>query len=257
MFTPSPDYMQQLFTYLQAGQQLLAQWTALGGAPTPPTIPAIPPSATSGGQFTPPMPFMAPPMPFTAQPAPSADYAQQLFSQLQAWRQYLEQTAGAAPQSPPTSPAASALGALLGDQPQPHSHQSGKGGPDVPIKPGGSKGTQQSDSGTASFKLPPDVIPPGNKNSTQLPDGKQPILIRPSNPGGNQIDFPLRELRLEDVAAPVQGIVTPTAGTAFQSALSRVDTQASPQLDAKSLFGRSSLQDSAANLRDLGENPTR
>lgn len=108
MFTPSPDYLQQLFAYLQAGQQLLQQWTALAGSPPPPPAnPFMPPAAPAAGQ---PMPAT----PFPALPAPTApDYAQQLFSYLQAWRQYLEQAASPSPATSPTSPTAPALGGLL------------------------------------------------------------------------------------------------------------------------------------------------
>ena len=111
MFPSTPDYNQHMFAYLHAWRQFLEQWAAMtAGFPFPtapfawPTVPFMP----AGGQFMPPTaPFM-PPMPPFAPPTPAApappatlgppapaDYTQQLFGYLQAWRQYLEQMADA------------------------------------------------------------------------------------------------------------------------------------------------------------------
>ncbi len=80
------NYNQQLLSYLQAWRQLLEASAALtSGMPMGPGPMGMPPM--------PPMPFM-PPMtaPGTTTPgaSPPADYSQQLFGYLQAWRQYLE-----------------------------------------------------------------------------------------------------------------------------------------------------------------------
>src|ERR1700739_2982540 len=112
MFPRTPDYNQPMFAYLQAWRQFLEQWAAMTPFPFAtaafmcPTVPFMPP----GGQFMPPMAGFMPPMPpFMPQtptaPAPPlppapADYAQQLFGYLQAWRQYLEQMTGAGSGSP-------------------------------------------------------------------------------------------------------------------------------------------------------------
>ncbi len=113
MFTPTTDYNRQLLAYLQAWQQLLQQWAAMTPGLPFPTAPCVMPTAPAGGQFMPPtMPFMPPiaPVPFMPPTAPvppmppaPADYTQQLFSYLQAWRQYLEQMTGAGSGSPQAS----------------------------------------------------------------------------------------------------------------------------------------------------------
>jgi uncharacterized protein with NAD-binding domain and iron-sulfur cluster len=73
MTMPPFDPNQQLLAYLQAVRQLLEQWTAMAAAP--------------------PATGIAQPM-----PAP-ADYTQQLFGSLQAWRQHLENAVHATPQA--------------------------------------------------------------------------------------------------------------------------------------------------------------
>ncbi|MBN3453181.1 NAD(P)-binding protein [Mycobacterium sp. DSM 3803] len=85
MPAPPTDYQQQLLAYLQVWRALLEQTMTLT-----PMLPA-PPWAMAGSPVIPPMPQPAPNPP--AAPAP-ADYTQQLFGYLQAWRQYLEQAAG-------------------------------------------------------------------------------------------------------------------------------------------------------------------
>lgn len=93
MSAPSPDYYQQMLAYLQVWRELLERSAAMtaGLAPNlsfmPPGMPGMP-----GLPGMPPMPPAAAVVP----PAP-ADYTQQLFGYLQAWRQYLEQMAGATP----------------------------------------------------------------------------------------------------------------------------------------------------------------
>ncbi|WP_256736020.1 hypothetical protein [Mycolicibacterium hippocampi] len=89
--TYPPEHNQQLNAYLQAWRQVLEPLT-------PGITAAMPfPSAPWG---MPPMPPFTPPIP-TAPPPPAppmpADYTQQLFGYLQAWRQYLEHATGAQP----------------------------------------------------------------------------------------------------------------------------------------------------------------
>lgn len=116
MYPPTPDYNQHMSAFLHAWRQFLEQCTASAGMPFP-TVPSawpMMPFMPAGGQYMPPTvsflppmppmpPFMPPSMPpastAPAPPAP-ADYTQQLFSYLQAWRQYLEQATGAKPVSP-------------------------------------------------------------------------------------------------------------------------------------------------------------
>ena len=176
-----PDYNQQLLGFLQTWRQLLEQWGALT-------------AGAAGGQFMPPgMPFNpagTPPVPPTAPLAPPspADYTQQLFGYLQAWRQYLEQMAAAArPASlqpattpPPTatssgnSPITSSAGAT-GQASSPVVQRPPAS--DIGSKePGPVGGVPASNFGKAvaskSPKLPPDgvALAPANQGGSQLPD---------------------------------------------------------------------------------------
>ena len=122
MFTSTPDYSQHMFAYLQAWRQMMEQWAAMtAGFPFPTAPPAWPtvPFMPTGGQlnrrtapFTPPMPPFAPQTPAASAPPATlgppapADYTQQLFNYLQAWRQYLEQMADASVSPPAQQPAA-------------------------------------------------------------------------------------------------------------------------------------------------------
>jgi hypothetical protein len=104
MTSPSTDYAQQLLAYLQAWRQHLEQTVA---AMTPSQH--VQPPAWGMSAAPPPAPFMPPPMPAAAWGSvatPPADYTQQLLAYLQAWRQYLEQTTGAAAAGPPHPPPA-------------------------------------------------------------------------------------------------------------------------------------------------------
>jgi len=95
------DYAQPLLAYLQAWRQHLEQTT---GAMTPSPYVQPPPWAMSAAP--PPAPFMPPPVPAAATASvatPPTDYTQQLLAYLQAWRQYLEQTTGAAGPGQPQS----------------------------------------------------------------------------------------------------------------------------------------------------------
>ncbi len=243
MFTPSPDYLQQLFAYLQAGQQLLQQWTALAGSPPPPANPFMPPAAPAAGQ---PMPAT----PFPALPAPTApDYAQQLFSYLQAWRQYLEQSASPSPATSPTSPTAPALGGLLQTASTPH-HAGGSDTPTPPPDNTGTKSNMIKDTGSGS-KLPDPkniAVPPALKSQTQVPDSEKEgvqVLIPPFLNTGNQVDRLGERVRGQDSAATAVQAAAPgqvsdrtslRAATAFQSAIDRVNPALVQPMIAKTLF---------------------
>nr|WP_237159168.1 hypothetical protein [Mycolicibacterium rhodesiae] len=242
MFTPSPDYLQQLFAYLQAGQQLLQQWTTMSGAPQLPTNPFMPPTPAAGH----PMPTM----PLPAQPAPSGpDYAQQLFGYLQAWRQYLEQMAPTPPAPAQASPAAPLFGGPV--QAAPHPHHGG--GPDVPTKPddNGSKSNVLKDQNSGPTPPPEVVVGPALRNSTQLPESQRlEILIPPFLDTGNQIDRLGQGIVAESPttssaqAAAVRQpskAATPRAASAFTSAMNRVDPASVQPIVAKSLFSQAGI----------------
>lgn len=188
MFTPTSDYNQQLLGYLQTWRQLLEQWTAMtAGLPFPtapfavPTAPFMPP----GGQFMPPFMPPMPPAPGPAvPPAPPApaDYTQQLFGYLQAWRQYLEQMTGASPGSPPTAqpptaqpPTAAQPTGAAESQPPNHGGNAGPPHPpDVPIPPGDDTGSK--------------TVPGSNVPKESNPTWPPPLLdIQPSSYGGSQV----------------------------------------------------------------------
>lgn len=257
MFMPTSDYTQQLFAYLQAWRQLLEQWTGMTAAPPFPTAPfAMPmvPFMPPGGQFMPPaVPFMPPGVPFMppppaapvapAPPAP-ADYAQQLFSYLAAWRQYLEQAAGAAPVSPPAP------------TPQPTAESADGGGtaqnvrpPDVPIPPADDTGSKGGPTNTARKETNPTWPPPlldirpGSEIGSQvisidLPGAAGPFERGPETPQvlsppeydfGYRFDAPRRTTTVGPAAASIVPVhMTPEApthlpitGTPFRSAIER------------------------------------
>lgn len=130
----------------------------------PPTPPFMPQPPYPAGAYMSPPPFMSQPPTAAAPPMPpaSADYTQQLFSYLQAWRQYLEQVTGA-PQQPPAAQASAAQAPTA----QPPTAQPAKdGGTDRPVRPPnvqipahhetGSKRLPGSDAATDSNpKFPP------------------------------------------------------------------------------------------------------
>ncbi len=134
MTTPG-DYPQQLYAYLQAWRQLLESAAALAAAmPLPGVVPGLPV-----------MPAPAAPPQFAA----PADPTQQLFAHLQAWRQYLEQTVGAAGTAPgPVTP------------PEPAQ----------PAAPGGSTTGAQSSS---SSSVPPPQAPKAQPRFPKDPFGGQ------------------------------------------------------------------------------------
>nr|WP_319445742.1 MULTISPECIES: hypothetical protein [unclassified Mycobacterium] len=119
-----------MIAYLQIWRDILEKAAAAAAALaanmafTPPGMPFLPPGmpfAPPGLPFAPPgMPFVMPgmpPMPAAPPVAPAPlDYAQQLFSNLQAWRQSLEQLA-ARPRSPQPSTAPASAGNATGRYP--------------------------------------------------------------------------------------------------------------------------------------------
>src|SRR4051794_28566325 len=180
MFTPTTDYNQQLFRYLQTWRELLEQWSTMtGGLPFPTAQSAMP--TAPPGAFMPPMPPMSamPPMsPIASMPPAPADYTQQLFGYLQAWRQYLEQMTGAWPGSPHTVAAQSTnasahQAANVGSAPRsPHR-------PDVDIPPDNSGGTK-SNFGSKSAR------------ESSVQQGTSPtwppfVDVAPSTEGGTQV----------------------------------------------------------------------
>lgn len=247
MFTPSPDYLQQLFAYLQAGQQLLQQWAVAGGGPQPVANPFMPPAVPAAGQ-----PMSS--APFPAMPAPSApDYAQQLFGYLQAWRQYLEQSANAAPTTTPLAAPAPGLGGLLQTGPGPH-HGGGSEIPTPPPDPDSTKSNMLKDDSNGS-KLPDPkdlIVAPVMKSQTQAPGSDRErleILIPPFMNTGNMIDPLAQQVRGEDTigssvraAAPgsLSDRATPRAATAFQKAIDSVDPAMVQPINVPSLFSQGS-----------------
>jgi hypothetical protein len=208
----------------------------------PPTAPFMP--------FMSPMPFMPPlpPMPATAPvspvpPAP-ADYTQQLFSYLQAWRQYLEQQTSATPASPqaetPQQPTAlPANGGGITSPVRP---------PDVPIPPDdptGSKGVLQSDDHKRSGPIPPKVVAraPSNIQQSQLSDIRFDPAATPfdgpfEGPGERfQMADPVTLSARPGASGPIsEATARPEVGTAFVSAMNRVGPISAPQVAPRSLF---------------------
>jgi hypothetical protein len=279
MFTPATDYNQQLLAYLQTWRQLLEQWTAMTAGLPFPTAPFAMPTAPPGGPFTPPtMPFM-PPMPPTASVAPTppapADYTQQLFGYLQAWRQYLEQMTGARPGSPQASTAHPANAA-----PNPPAHHSGIARParppDVPIPPGDDTGSDKAKSSKATW--PRMELAPDSYISSQVTGsgfapagpfdrglGGPQVLSPPDYDFGYRFDPSLR-LRTTGPAIPSAGPetsrYTPEApaenpvGSPFLSAMERVEPPAAPQVAPRSLFSTPGAHTASARSREAGETPS-
>lgn len=262
MFTPTSDYTQQLFAYLQAWRQLLEQWTmGMTAAPPFPTAPFVMPMVPfmpPGGQFMPPavpfmpsaMPFMPPPTAAPVAPTPPApaDYAQQLFSYLAAWRQYLEQMTGATPVSPqaptaqPTAESADGGGTAQNVRP-----------PNVPIPPADDTGSKGGPTDTARKETnptwPPKLvdIEPSSYGGSQIvsidlpgassgpfdrgPEAPQ-VMSPPEYDFGYQFEGPRRRTVAGPAAASVVPVhVTPEpvthlpiTGTPFRSAMERAQS---------------------------------
>ena len=139
MTTP-PDYQQQLATNLGAWRQLLEALTTLATA-TP--LPGIPPGFAQAPATAP------PPQAFPASP----DHSSQLFGYLQAWRQYLEQTAEQTSAGPAPTPA-------------PHT---GAAVPVPPQNPDVGRSQHHDDGSGRPPKRPPTAVTPANEGGSQMP----------------------------------------------------------------------------------------
>ena len=253
MSMPTTDYNQQLLCYLQYWRQLLEQWTAMAaGAPFLTSPPTAPPGMPFMPSMPPTMPFMPPTMPLMPPTAPMSpapgDYAQQLFSYLQAWRQHLEQRMGAGPvpqagtaQQPSTAPANGG-------------GTSGTGQPDV-LSPAGnptdSKG--QSDK-KDSDPIPPKVLrEPAVANQTaQYEINLDPAIIALADPRER---FQMADPRIlsarPEASRPIsESPARQAVGSAFVSAMNRVERSAATPVVPRSLF---STPGASATLREAGE----
>ncbi|GLE51917.1 hypothetical protein ATCCBAA256_14930 [Mycobacterium montefiorense] len=256
MNMPTTDYNQQLLCYLQNWRQLLEQWAAMAAGSPFLTGPPVLPTAPAGGQFIPPMgPFMQflPPMPVmppipstpmgpptpTVSPAPG-DYAQQLFSHLQAWRQYLEQATGAVPAPTQATTAPANDGGKTGAQPW----------SDVPIPPDdeyASKGIPKSADGTGSNSTwPPKLVSraPSKYHQSQLTAvGTEPAATPFDGPNVDilrepfQMADPTTLAARPDASRPIsEAIARPEVGSAFVRTMNSVDHTTLPQATPRSLF---------------------
>jgi hypothetical protein len=211
------DYNQHLLAYLQAWRQLLEASAAMTSAlPFPPGPSGVPPAPPM-----PPMPPMTPPGTSPPGASPPTDYTQQLFGYLQAWRQYLEQSIGAAPGTTTQQP--------TGSQPtttQPTGSQS----------PG-----SQSSSSKSSVSQPPVVVPPrdpyGRLVDYDFGNGFQELLSRPEFKGFAGAG--------------------PTSGSAFAGKAASVASGPSIQPATQSLFSRRAADTPSATGMQTGRDPRR
>jgi hypothetical protein len=193
MSMPSPDYSQQILAYLEVWREILEQSTAAAARLTPTLPTGIPfmPSMPTSVPSMPPMPPV-PPAGSAAQPAP-ADYAQQLFRYLQAWRQYLEQT-----------------GAIPASAQPPSAHQGEQYPPTTPTPPGKPPlidkppvyGDESADPSAAAGPVSNSnlSLPPNNEGGTASLYGRSRpaeasgvwppnngVLVRPATEGGTMV----------------------------------------------------------------------
>jgi hypothetical protein len=292
MFTPTTDYNQQLLAYLQTWRALLEQWTTMAAGSPFATVPSAIPTAPPGGPFMPPMPLMPlmPPMPPMAPtvaapstpPAP-ADYTQQLFSYLQAWRQYLEQMTGARPgvAQPPNPQHANAEAS----HPAGHSGQANPAQPPKDIPPDTDSGGRSNLLGigvTSNPTRPPLVnkapateggsqVPPEFRLSSASLFNRGPEVPEKLNPPvydfGNQID---RFRRGPDTSGPAvssarpqasrhaEAPAEPSVGSPFLRTMGRVASNPLPQAAPKSLFSSPAARTASTRLRprDAGQTPS-
>ncbi|MCW2515970.1 MAG: hypothetical protein JWR11_5012 [Mycobacterium sp.] len=174
-FQTSPfDYHQQVYVYFQAWRQLLQSLAVMtGGMPFPGapwTTPVIPPYLPAAQPY----PSAGPMNP----PTDAADYTQQLFGQLQAWRQHLEQSAATPPPAPDTSPG------------RPHRP--------APVNPDRGEGAGRSPYPAPSGGY---ANQPGGSESTWPPKN---LAVRPLTESGTQwpVDFGARENSVNQVVSP-------------------------------------------------------
>jgi hypothetical protein len=286
MFPPTPDYNQQMFAYLQAWRQFLEQWAAMMPSPTVrfpwPTVPFM----QAGGQFMPPAaPFM-PPMPPFAPPTPAApappttlgppapaDYTQQLFSYLQAWRQYLEQMADASGSAPAQQTAA-------GNRPADNNGKKSNppSPPQLDIQPESPGGSQvvSGDFGQAAplVDLPPtsgeyrsEFQHPGFDQPSPFGYGPDPTQLL--NPPDYAFGFRDRSSAGTVPAATVVYTAAPGASShtseaaaqlplasPFSAVMERVEPTASPPAAPKSLFTSPSAHEASAQIEEAGQTPS-
>ncbi|GAB1815315.1 hypothetical protein MUNTM_43520 [Mycobacterium sp. MUNTM1] len=195
-----------------------------------------------------------------APPAP-ADYTQQLFSCLQAWRRYLEQATSASPawpqawtpQPPTTGPADD--GGNNGPNGPPN-------GPNPPEHPGGGMGVPQSDDTTKSDAIPPKVIdrPPVIPGQSQIAAPNVGPPATPFDRPGERITSPGMPFQMPDpavlaarptISRPTsEATAHPEAGSAFLRTMSNVEPTALPQVEPRSLF---STPGASTSFRERGE----
>lgn len=272
MSMPTTDYHQQLLCYLQNWRQLLEQWAAMAAGSPFLTAPPLLPTAPAGGQFMPPMPFMPfmPPMPMAppntagspAPPAP-ADYTQQLFGYLQAWRQYLEQATGASPAWPQASTARPpTAGPGDGGNSGPNRPPTG---PTPPGYPSWSTGVPQSDDTRKSDAIPPKLIDrsPVIPGQSQIAAPQVDLPATPFDRPGERISSPGMPFQMADpavlAARPIisrpmsEATAHPEVGSAFLRTMSNVEPTALPQVEPRSLF---SAPGASTSFREHGETPS-
>jgi hypothetical protein len=227
------NYNQQLLSYLQAWRQLLEASAALtSGMPmgaSPMGMPPMPPM--------PPMPFM-PPMtaPGTNPPgsSPPADYSQQLFGYLQAWRQYLEHaTSNASGSIQPLQPP---MGAYPGSYPPGHPTGSQSAGyPSAASEPTDSSSTGSQATGDTGSESSATQSSGSPSSFAQKNDNR--VVLRPKDPYGTITGFNLRGLREQLNRAETNGPGSdPAVGSAFAKKLTP-EASTSPARGA-SLYGR-------------------
>ncbi len=209
--TSPMDYNQHLLAYLQAWRQLLETSAAMtSGWPFPPGMPGIPgmppmPPGSGGGAADPP-----------------TDYAQQLFSYLQAWRQYLEQAIGTAPgmaMPPPGFPG---------------------GAPSTPTQPTAAQATEP----------PAADAPPTGSQSSFGAENEDRVVLRPRDPIGTITDL-----------KSIRGLESGSGGSAFAAKLTSADSSTPPPGSpgaTRSLFsGRSRNAPAPAAASRVSQDPRR
>lgn len=222
MSTPSPDYYQQMLTLIQLWRDLLDRSAAMTAALAtnmpflPPGMPGLP----GGLPGLPPMPFAAPAGP----PAP-ADYTQQLFGYLQAWRQQLEQMAA-------TSPMAAQPSATDGNAPGAGNQHRPTQPPEVYLPPPDVTGSKARHS--------PDSSPDASQGSTPQPPEGEPASTYHSRSAAQSEPWP-PEVQL----APTKydGTFAPGYGNAVDYGRAVLSS------DEPVAMGRGRQQDAAQVLR--------
>jgi hypothetical protein len=241
MTTPM-DYNQHLLSYLQAWRQLLeasAAMTSTMPAPGMQSMPGMPSMPQMPG-----MPPMAPPGTGAPGANPPTDYTQQLFGYLQAWRQYLEQSIGAAPGMPttPGMPTAPTTG-------QPTTGQPSASEPTPTMQPSGSQPTGSQPEGSSGSQSKDSTASQASGTQSSFGAVKPPLEQRPpKHPwGGTGVvdsSFPYRAGELL-VTGPERrfGSAERVSGTAFAAKPAPVEGPL--QAATRSLFRRAASTPSA------------